>query len=132
MISMVGFLPAHDPRVRGTVEAIERELVDGGLVDRYKSVEDVDGLPPGEGRFLPCSFWLADNLRALGRVADADALLNRLIGHGNDLGLLAEEIDIKAGRMTGNFPQAFSHVALVNSIFARAGHRGLSDGGTRP
>ncbi len=131
MIPMVGFLPASDPRVKGTVEAIERELVEGGLVARYKPVEDVDGLPPGEGRFLPCSFWLADNLRALGRVDDADALLDRLIGHCNDVGLLAEEIDVKTGRMTGNFPQAFSHVALVNSVFARAGHRGPTDGETR-
>ncbi len=131
MIPMVGFLPAHDPRVKGTIEAIERELVDGGLVARYKSAEDVDGLPPGEGRFLPCSFWLADNLRALGRVADADAMLGRLIDHCNDVGLLAEEVDLATGRMTGNFPQAFSHVALINSVFAMSGHTGPTDGQTR-
>ena len=117
MIPLVGFLPAHDPRVRGTVEAIERELVDGGFVLRYRTADtgDVDGLSGREGAFLACSFWLADCLSMLGRDHDARQLLDRLMGLRNDLGLLAEEYDAVAGRMVGNFPQAFSHVSLVNS-----------------
>jgi hypothetical protein len=117
MIPLVGFLPAHDPRVRGTIEAIERELVDGGFVLRYRTVAtgDVDGLSGREGAFLACSFWLADCLTLLGRDHDARQLLDRLMGLRNDLGLLAEEYDPVAGSMVGNFPQAFSHVSLVNS-----------------
>ena len=117
MIPLVGFLPAHDPRVRGTIEAIERELVDGGFVLRYRTADtgDVDGLSGREGAFLACSFWLADCLSMLGREHDARQLLDRLLGLRNDLGLLAEEYDAVAGRMVGNFPQAFSHVSLVNS-----------------
>ncbi len=127
MMSMMGFLPATDPRVKGTVEAIERELMAGGLVARYATQEDVDGLPPGEGRFLPCSFWLVENLQALGRDDEARRLFERLLGLCNDVGLLAEEFDPDAGRMTGNFPQALSHVALINAAFALAGHRGRPD-----
>jgi hypothetical protein len=117
MIPLVGFLPAHDPRVRGTIEAIENELVDGGFVLRYRTVDtgDVDGLSGREGAFLACSFWLADCLSLLGREHDARQLLDRLLGLRNDLGLLAEEYDPVAGRLVGNFPQAFSHVSLVNS-----------------
>ena len=117
MIPLVGFLPAHDPRVRGTIEAIERDLVDGGFVLRYRTADtgDVDGLSGREGAFLACSFWLADCLSMLGRDHDARQLLDRLMGLRNDLGLLAEEYDPVAGRMVGNFPQAFSHVSLVNS-----------------
>ncbi len=117
MIPLVGFLPAHDPRVRGTIEAIERELVDGGFVLRYRTADtgDVDGLTGREGAFLACSFWLADCLTMLGRDHDARQLLDRLMGLRNDLGLLSEEYDPVAGRMVGNFPQAFSHVSLVNS-----------------
>ncbi len=117
MIPLVGFLPAHDPRVRGTIEAIERELVDGGFVLRYRTADtgDVDGLTGREGAFLACSFWLADCLSMLGREHDARQMLDRLMGLRNDLGLLAEEYDPVAGRMVGNFPQAFSHVSLVNS-----------------
>jgi GH15 family glucan-1,4-alpha-glucosidase len=115
MIPMVGFLPADDPRMRGTVEAIERRLVVDGLVMRYDSRATDDGLPPGEGAFLACSFWLADNLALLGRRDDARALFERLLALRNDLGLLAEEYDPRAGRLVGNFPQAFSHIGLVDT-----------------
>jgi GH15 family glucan-1,4-alpha-glucosidase len=123
MIPLVGFLPAHDPRVRGTIEAIESELVDGGFVLRYRTNDtgDVDGLSGREGAFLACSFWLADCLSMLGRDHDARRLLDRLIGLRNDLGLLSEEYDPVAGRLVGNFPQAFSHVSLVNSASKIAG-----------
>ena len=125
MIPLVGFLPAHDPRVRGTIEAIERELVDGGFVLRYRTADtgDVDGLTGREGAFLACSFWLADCLSMLGRDHDARQLLDRLLGLRNDLGLLAEEYDPVAGRLVGNFPQAFSHVSLVNSASKLAGNK---------
>ena len=125
MIPLVGFLPASDPRVRRTVEAIERELVADGFVWRYlpEGTESVDGLPPGEGVFLPCSFWLADNLALLGRAADAERLFERLLALRNDVGLLAEEYDPHGRRLLGNFPQAFTHVSLVNTArnLARAG-----------
>jgi GH15 family glucan-1,4-alpha-glucosidase len=119
MIPLVGFLPANDPRVVSTVELIERELVEGGLVQRYQTSPSgrVDGLPPGEGTFLPCSFWLADCLFLMGRVAEATALFERLLAVRNDLGLLAEEYDPVAQRLLGNFPQAFSHVCLVNTAY---------------
>ena len=124
MIPLVGFLPATDPRVRGTIEAIERELVEGGFVLRYRTVDtgDVDGLTGREGAFLACSFWLADCLSMLGRDHDARQLLDRLLGLRNDLGLLSEEYDPVAGRLVGNFPQAFSHVSLVNSASKIGGH----------
>ncbi len=116
LIPLVGFLPARDERVSGTVAAIEQELCEDGLVARYRETgEDVDGLPPGEGAFLACSFWLADNYTLAGRDEAAHELFDKLLGLGNDVGLFAEEYDVKAGRMVGNFPQAFSHVALVNS-----------------
>ena len=115
MIPLVGFLPPTDPRVVGTVDAIQRELQTDGFVRRYESEEGVDGLPPGEGVFLPCSFWLADNLGLLGRTEEARALFERLIALRNDVGLLSEEYDPASGRMLGNFPQAFTHVSLVNS-----------------
>jgi GH15 family glucan-1,4-alpha-glucosidase len=114
LIPLVGFLPADDPRVRGTVEAVERELLWEGFVLRYKAH---DGLPTGEGVFLPCSFWLADCYELLGRHDDAHALFERLLALRNDLGLLAEEYDPEAGRQLGNFPQAFTHLALVNTAF---------------
>jgi GH15 family glucan-1,4-alpha-glucosidase len=118
LIPLVGFLPASDARVRGTVDAIERGLVEHGFVLRYRTHEDgVDGLPPGEGVFLPCSFWLVDCLELLERHDEARALFDRLISLTNDLGLLSEEYDPVAGRMLGNFPQAFTHVGLVNSAF---------------
>jgi carbohydrate kinase (thermoresistant glucokinase family) len=113
LIPMVGFLPADDPRMRGTVAAIERELMIDGLVLRYRTREEVDGLPPGEGAFLPCSFWLANNYRLQHRDAEARALFERLLALRNDVGLLAEEYDPRARRQLGNFPQAFSHLALI-------------------
>ncbi|HET7752422.1 MAG TPA: glycoside hydrolase family 15 protein [Anaeromyxobacteraceae bacterium] len=116
MIPMVGFLPPDDPRVRGTVEAIQRELCEGGLVLRYRSESTMDGLPPGEGAFLPCTFWLADCLALMGRVAEARALVKKLLALRNDVGLLSEEYDVHSRRLVGNFPQAFSHVALVNAV----------------
>jgi GH15 family glucan-1,4-alpha-glucosidase len=106
--------------VAGTVDAIMRELVEDGLVRRYSThdaMREIDGLPPGEGTFLPCSFWLVDNLTLLGRRDEARALFERLLSLRTDLGLLAEEYDTAAGRLVGNFPQAFSHVGLVNSAF---------------
>ena len=116
MIPLVGFLPPTDPRVTGTVEAIRRELISGGLVMRYRSESNVDGLPPGEGVFLPCSFWLVDNLVMAGRRDEAEELFERLTSLSNDVGLFSEEYDPISGRMLGNFPQAFTHVSLVNSV----------------
>lgn len=112
---LVGFLPACDPRVVATVEAIQRELMPDGLVLRYATDPVIDGLPSGEGAFLACSFWLADCLALMGRSAEARALFERLLALRNDVGLLAEEYDPVAGRQLGNFPQAFSHVALINT-----------------
>jgi GH15 family glucan-1,4-alpha-glucosidase len=114
-LPLAGFLPSEDPRVRGTVAAIERELTADGFVLRYRTESGTDGLPPGEGAFLPCSFWLADSLARQGRHADATALFERLLSLRNDVGLLAEEYDPRTGRLLGNFPQAFSHLALVNT-----------------
>jgi len=115
LIPIVGFLPPEDPRVRGTVAAIERRLLRDGFVLRYETRSGVDGLPPGEGAFLPCSFWLADNYVLQGRRAEARALFDRLVALCNDVGLLSEEYDPRTKRMLGNFPQAFSHVSLVNT-----------------
>jgi GH15 family glucan-1,4-alpha-glucosidase len=116
-IPLVGFLPAGDPRVKGTVAAIQRELMVDGLVHRYppEGSQSVDGLPPGEGTFLACTFWLADNLALMGRRDEALAIFERLLTLRNDVGLLAEEFDPASGHHLGNFPQAFSHVALVNT-----------------
>ena len=114
-LALVGFLPPEDPRIRGTVAAIERELFRDGFVARYSTHSGVDGLPPGEGAFLACSFWLVDNYMLQGRIAEAKTLFERLAGLVNDVGLLSEEYDPVARRQVGNFPQAFSHVSLVNS-----------------
>jgi GH15 family glucan-1,4-alpha-glucosidase len=111
----VGFLPSGDPRVRGTVNAIERDLMADGFVLRYRTQPRIDGLPPGDAAFLPCSFWLADNLTLQGRGDEARRLFERLLSLCNDVGLLAEEYDPVARRLLGNFPQAFSHVALINT-----------------
>ena len=115
LIPQVGFLPPEDPRIRGTIEAIERELLDGGFVRRYPMRRGGDGLPGGEGVFLPCSFWLANSLALIGRRADAIALFERLLSLRNDLGLLSEEYDPVAQRLLGNFPQAFTHTAIINT-----------------
>ena len=112
---LVGFLPARDPRVVGTVEAIRQHLMTDGLVARYQTRPDVDGLPPGEGAFLACTFWLADNLALQGRQAEATQLFERLLALRNDVGLLSEEYDLAARRLIGNFPQAMSHMSLINT-----------------
>ena len=123
LIPLVGFLPCHDPRVIGTIEAVRRDLTRDGLVLRYRSDQDVDGLPEGEGVFLPCSFWLVDCLELLGEHDKAHTLFDRLLGLCNDLGLIAEEYDPETKRLLGNFPQAFTHLELVNSAFNLAkGH----------
>jgi GH15 family glucan-1,4-alpha-glucosidase len=124
MIPLVGFLPATDPRVQGTVEAVQRHLMDDGLVARYNSSSEVDGLPSGEGVFLACSFWLVDNLILLGRREEATRLFERLLEIRNDVGLLSEQYDPKARRLLGNFPQAFSHVGLVNTACNLSGGGG--------
>jgi GH15 family glucan-1,4-alpha-glucosidase len=115
MLPLVGFLPPDDSRLRGTVEAIERALLNDGFVDRYRTRESLDGLPRGEGAFLPCSFWLADNYCVLGRRDEARQLFERLVGLCNDVGLITEEYDPTQKRLLGNFPQAFTHVALINT-----------------
>src|ERR1700730_18311384 len=115
LLPIVGFLPPDDPQVRGTLRAIEeRLLIDGEFVLRYESEHARDGLPPGEGAFLACSFWLVDNYVLQGRLMEARKLFARLLARCNDVGLLAEEFDPLSGRMLGNFPQAFSHVGLIN------------------
>ena len=101
--------------MRRTVEAIRQHLVVDGLVRRYNSEAGIDGLPPGEGVFLPCSFWLADTLILLDRQAEAERLFERVLALRNDVGLLSEEYDVTSGRLVGNFPQAFSHIALINT-----------------
>ncbi|WP_438802949.1 glycoside hydrolase family 15 protein [Isoptericola croceus] len=126
LIPRVRFLPWDDPRVVGTVEAVQRELGRDGLLLRYRSSSDdhVDGLPGDEGTFLVASFWLVDALHGIGREREAHALFERLLGLRNDLGLLAEEFDVTTGRQLGNFPQAFSHLGLVNSARILSGHPG--------
>ena len=119
LLPTMGFLPADDPRILGTIEAVRRELCEDGFVYRYTTGDEdeheVDGLRGKEGVFLPCSFWLVDALAMSGQVEDARALFERLLNLRNDVGLLAEEYDISAGRLVGNFPQAFTHLALVGS-----------------
>jgi GH15 family glucan-1,4-alpha-glucosidase len=128
MIPLVGFLPPNDERVRGTVRAIERELLVEGFVLRYRpeEAEHVDALPPGEGCFLLCTFWLADNYALAGRFDEARAVFERLLSIRNDLGLLSEQYDPRARRLLGNFPQAFSHVGLVNTAYSLSGHNGAA------
>ena len=142
LVPAVGFLPPDDPRVISTVSAIERELVADGFVRRYDTAATRDGLPPGEGMFLACSFWLADAYDLIGRNTDAKALFERLLSLCNGVGLLSEEYDVGRRRLVGNFPQAFSHIALVNTAHnlthrdkpseKRAGKKALpSKGGER-
>jgi GH15 family glucan-1,4-alpha-glucosidase len=126
LLPIVGFLPARDRRIKATVAEIERRLMTGGLVLRYETASGVDGLPPGEGAFLPCSFWLVDNYVLMGRRAEAVRLFERLLKCRNDVGLLSEEYDPHARRMLGNFPQTFSHVALVNSALGLMHEMGVS------
>jgi GH15 family glucan-1,4-alpha-glucosidase len=132
MMPLVGFLPSTDERVRKTIAAIERDLTYDGLVYRYRSMTDIDGLPPGEATFLLCSFWLADNLQLQGRHEDARRLFERLLSLRNDVGLLAEGYDVEAKRLAGNFPQAFSHIGLINTAMNlsswRAPAMGRADG----
>ncbi|KDN72674.1 glycoside hydrolase family 15 protein [Streptomyces olindensis] len=128
LIPRVGFLPPDDPRVIGTIDAVRKELDHGGFLRRYSTTDsdqaDVDGLPGSEGTFLVCSFWLADALHMTGRTREARQLFERLMGLANDVGLLAEEFDPVTGRQLGNFPQAFSHIGLVNTALALSGEDG--------
>jgi GH15 family glucan-1,4-alpha-glucosidase len=127
MIPLVGFLKANDPRMLGTVDAIIRELTHDGFVLRYPTVETIDGLPPGEGVFLPCTFWLADNLALQGRRDEAREIFERLLALRNDVGLLSEEYDPHARRLLGNFPQAFTHVGLINTARTIARRGGAAE-----
>jgi GH15 family glucan-1,4-alpha-glucosidase len=127
MIPLVGFLPPSDPRVTGTVEAVQRELLHDGFVRRYSTRTDVDGLPVGEAAFLVCTLWLADNLALLGRSGEARRLFERVLDLRNDLGLLSEEYDPAVRRLVGNFPQALSHVGLVNTAHNLATTRGPAE-----
>jgi GH15 family glucan-1,4-alpha-glucosidase len=120
-IPLVGFLPATDERVTGTIDAVSRELGRDGFLSRYSTEATDDGLTGDEGQFLACSFWLVSALAQAGRTGDARALFERLLDLRNDLGLLAEEYDVKRGRQVGNFPQAFSHLALIQAAQAITG-----------
>ena len=120
-IPLVGFLPGDDERVTGTIDAISRELGRDGFVSRYSTAETDDGLPGDEGQFLACSFWLVSALALNGRIEEARALFERLLGLSNDLGLLSEEYDVPRSRQVGNFPQAFSHLTLIVAARAIAG-----------
>ena len=115
LMPTVGFLPIDDERIVGTIAGIEKELLVDGVVMRYNTASGVDGLPPGEGAFLACTLWLADAYVLLGRMDDARRLFDRVLSLANDVGLLAEEFDPRNRRLVGNFPQAFSHVALINT-----------------
>jgi GH15 family glucan-1,4-alpha-glucosidase len=115
MIPLVGFLPVDDPRMQATIQAIQRDLSHDGFIKRYPTKQDIDGLPPGEAAFLACTFWMVDNLALSGRREEALTCFERLLGLRNDVGLLAEEYDPTLNRLLGNFPQAFSHIALVES-----------------
>src|SRR3984893_6776156 len=124
LLPLVGFLPHSDPRMAGTVRQIEKKLLREGFVLRYETERVEEGLPCGEGAFLACSFWLADNYKLMGRDVEAQQLLERLLALQNDVGLLAEEYHLKNKRLVGNFPQAFSHVALINTnhnLFSQTG-----------
>jgi GH15 family glucan-1,4-alpha-glucosidase len=127
IIGHTGFLPANDPHMVGTIDAIERELMEDGFVLRYKTESNVDGLPAGEAAFLPCSFWLADAFSMIGRRKDATAFFDRLLALRNDVGLIAEMYDAKLGRQLGNFPQAFTHIALIATAAILAGEEGAKD-----
>jgi GH15 family glucan-1,4-alpha-glucosidase len=121
LLPLIGFLPPEDPRIVNTVDAIGRELIADGLIRRYHTHETEDGLPPGEATFLACSFWYASNLSLQGRQDEAVELFERLLALCNDVGLLAEEYDHEDGRQLGNFPQAFSHLALIGTALVLDG-----------
>jgi GH15 family glucan-1,4-alpha-glucosidase len=114
---LVGFLPPDDPRIQGTINAIRKDLTVDDFVLRYRTHEDIDGLPKGEGVFLACSFWMVDNLILQGRIEEAREMFEKLLALRNDLGLLSEEYDPNDKRLLGNFPQAFSHIGLVNTAW---------------
>ena len=129
VLPLIGFIKGDDPKMLGTIEAIEKDLMRDGLLMRYRTETDVDGLPGGEHPFLACSFWLVSAYAAAGRLDDANALFDRLVGLVNDVGLLSEEYDPRNKRMVGNFPQAFSHLTLVQAAFrlrVRDRHRALT------
>ena len=115
MLPSLGFIEANDPRMIGTVALIRDQLASNGFIRRYPTDPAVDGLPPGEGAFLLCTFWLADVLALQGKYDEATELFERLLALRNDVGLLAEQYDPAAGRQIGNFPQAFSHIGLINT-----------------
>jgi len=124
MMPLVGFLPATDPRVRSTIDVVRRELTVDGLVTRYFPTDaDVDGIGEPEGVFLPCSFWMVEALALAGEVDEAKKLFERLLGFANDVGLFAEEYDPRSRRFLGNFPQAFTHLALVGAAHTLAPER---------
>lgn len=127
MMPLVGFLPCDDPRIGGTIDAIRRDLMRSGLVHRYVTEPEVDGLPHGEGAFLACTYWFADCLALRGEIDEATEIFERLLDIRNDVGLLSEEYDPAARRMLGNFPQAFSHVGLVNTAHNLATSRGPAE-----
>jgi GH15 family glucan-1,4-alpha-glucosidase len=127
LLPQVGFLPPDDPRILGTIAAIERTLMKDGLVMRYDTGKSDDGLPPGEGMFLACSFWLVDAYILLGKLDRANALFERLVSLTNDVGLLSEQYDLESRRLVGNFPQAFSHLALVNTACNLSDYKGPAD-----
>lgn len=126
LLPMLGFLPTHDPRIKGTVAAIEKRLLRDGLVLRYDTAGAEDGLPEGEGAFLPCTFWYIDNLAMQGRYEEGRRLFERLLGMCNDVGLLAEEYDGRAEQQLGNFPQALSHLALIGTAYNLSRTRGIA------
>ena len=132
LLPIVGFLPSSDPRVAGTVDAIQKHLMRDGLLLRYNTGTSDDGLPAGEGVFLACTFWLVQVLSQMGRKEEAREKFEALLALRNDVGLLAEEYDVRRGRLVGNFPQALSHIALVNAALDLAqgessGHRRRND-----
>ena len=133
MLARVGFLPPDDPRIIGTVDAIQRELLVDGFVERYPTSDkdSVDGLPAGEGTFLMTTFWLVDNLALIGREQEARKLFERLRGLQNDVGMFSEEYDTKAKRLIGNFPQAFSHLAFHRVGVASLGRAAVAVGHPR-
>jgi glucoamylase len=137
MLPLVGFIPATDPKMLGTVQRIRQTLEEDGFVYRYRAADSaIDGLPGGEGVFLMCTFWLVDNLAMQGKVDEAREIYERLLSLRNDVGLLSEQYDPKNKRLLGNFPQAFSHVGLINSAYNLAGdgparHRMLRSNGPK-